>query len=151
MCEIDSVKYRTAEHRAEYIGQQVYYGGALAVGVCAERGQQHRDGRADRNAHDQWESGREVDRAGDGERLQNTDGRGSALQDGGEQQPREDAEQRVREDRQHMDESLAFGQRGNRAAHSAHAEHQHGETKHDIAGVDMALLFAEHAQERARD
>ena len=146
---IDRIEHDAPDERADDVNEQIDIGGALALDARAERGQQHRYGRADGDAERDREGDRERDRARDGQRLQDADGGGGALQNAGEHRADEHAEQGVGKTGQQADERLAVLERGDGAAHCGHAVHQHGEAEQDIADVVPGLTPAEHPQDDA--
>ena len=143
---IDCVEHDAPDERADDVDEQVDIGGALALDARAERGQQHRHGRADGDAERDGEGHGERDRARDGQRLQNADGGRRALQDAGEHRTDEHAEQRVGKAGEQLDERGTVLERGHGAAHGGHAVHEHGEAEQNVADVVFGQVLAEHTQ-----
>ena len=83
---VGAVEQQRPDQHAQHVDQQIDKGGALAVEVGAQGGQQHRHRRADGDAHDDGQSHLKGDSAGNGQRLQNTHRGGGALQNAGERQ-----------------------------------------------------------------
>ena len=146
---IERVKHARPDDDAEYVDEQIDERGALAVDVRAERGQQHRHGRADGDAHRDWKRNGKVNRPRHRQRLQNTDGGRRALQHAREQRADQNAEQGIGELREQADERFALPQGRDRAAHGLHAEHEHREAEQNVSHVYMRLLFGDHAQDDA--
>ena len=92
---VEGIEHQRPDGHAQHVDEQVDKGCALAVEVGAQRRQQHRHRRADSDAHDDGERDLEGDSAGDGQGLQDTHGGGGALQDAGEGNAHQNAQQRV--------------------------------------------------------
>lgn len=84
------------------------------------------------------------DGAGQGQRLQDTDGSGGALDDAGEDRADEQTQNGVVEGGQHARELFTFGERFDGLRHEGHAEHQNGEAAEDGTDVFFLLLFGLH-------
>ena len=146
---IERIEHARPDDDAEHVNEQIHERRALAADVGAERGKQHRYGRADGDAHRDRKRDGKVDRSRHRQRLQNADGGRCALQHTGEQRADEDAEQGVGELRQHLDERLARPQGSDRAAHGLHTKHQHREAEQNVTHVHLRLALGEHAQQNA--
>ena len=146
---IDGVEYGGPKRHADHIDQQIHERDALALDAGAEGGQQHRHGRADRDAHDDRQRDAKADLPGDGQRLQNADGGGGALQHAGDQHADQDADDRMLEGAERLDEERALLQRGDGRAHGGHAGHQDGEAHQDVAHLLLQMPLAEHPQDDA--
>ncbi len=92
---VGSIEHDGDEYRADALQDEVGMRRAATGRPRAERGEHDRHRRADPDTDQERERLDKADRAGDRERLQNTDGRGRALQHSGEGRAGEDAEQRV--------------------------------------------------------
>ena len=149
--DVRQIKDCRADQGTCQSGDQVDQGGPLAVGVCAERGEQNREGRTDGDAHEQGQGRFKGHCAGHGEGLDDTDRRRGRLQDRREDRADQDTEQRVGHRGEHVPEPSLLAQLGDRAAHILHADHQNGEAHHDIADVVVQRLLGEHAQKDTDD
>ena len=148
---VGGVENGAEDYDAEGVYHEVGQRGAFAVRACAESRQQYGHGGADRDTHDNGQGDVKADSARHGERLQNADGRGCALDKAREHDAERDAEQGVGEGREHFDERFARAKPVHGAAHCLHAEHQNGKAKHNFADVLLARIGAEHTQDYADD
>ena len=135
---------RQQHDNADDIEEKVNDRGAAGVFVRADGRQHGRDGRADVLAHDDGNGRSIAHRTRDGERLQNTDGRGARLDDGREQRAGEHAEEGILKGNKEIRERGDVLEARDRAAHRLHAEHERGKAEQDHAGVLFLVILAEH-------
>ena len=148
---VDAIEEHRENDGAENAGEKIDERGTPPVAVCADGGDEHRHRRADAHAHDHRKRRCKRDRPGNGERLQNTDGGGVRLQNGGDERADENAEDRIFKHRHQPEKALALAQRRHCAAHRVHAVHQNGKAEQNIAGVPILRRFPEHPQQDTGD
>ena len=122
----------------------------LGVLVRSDRGDQRRNASADILSHDDRNCRAVGNRSGGSQRLQNTDGRRTGLDDCGQNRADRHAEKRVGEQQEEFAESGNILQPRHRARHGLHAEHQRCKAEQDHARVLLLVLLAEHIQHNAR-
>ena len=138
-----------AEHRQQHdnandVEEKMDNGGAAGVLVCADGGEHGGDGRADVLPHDDGNGRSVAHRAGDGERLQNTDGRRARLDHSREQRAGEHAENGILKGDKKVRESGNVLQSRNGSTHRFHAEHERRKAEQDHTGVLFLVILAEH-------
>ena len=143
------VEHRRHHDDAEERRHEIDPRRALALHRRADSGEQHREGRADRDAEQQRQRRVERERARDGQRLQNTDRRACGLQQRRECRTHKDAKQGIRHAGHRLGEPRLIAETVHRAGHGAHAEHQNGKAHQDIAHMLVRLVLGEHAQHDA--
>ena len=146
---VGDIEHRGPDHHAQHVDQQIHKGRALAADVGPQGRQQHRHRRTDGDAHDDGQGDLKGDGPGDSQSLENTHSGAGALDDAGEQQARQNAQQGVGEGGQGVDEHLAVPQGGDGVAHGAHAVHQHREAQQDVPDVVGRGPLGGHAQDDA--
>ena len=152
---VQAVEPAQEDDSADQVEVEMNKSGALGVLVGARGGNQRSDGGADVLAHDDGHSGRVGDRAGAGQRLQNTDRRRRGLQHSREHSARDNAEDGIFEAEEQIHEPRLIGQRGHGMGHRVHAGHQNGEAQHNFTNAALAVLAdhihpdADKAEDRA--
>ena len=137
---VQAVEAAQEDNGANQVEIQVHKSGALGVLVGARGGNQRGDGGADVLAHDDGHSGRVGDRAGAGQRLQNTDRRRRGLQHSREHSARDNAEDGVGEAKEQIHEPRLVRQGGHSAGHGVHTGHQDGKAQQNLADPAFAVL-----------
>ena len=147
---VEDIEDDAAQNGSQHIDDQIDEGGPLAIGACAKRAEHDRDGGADADAHQDRKGHVKFHSACHSQCLQDTDRCACALQNCRYHQTDQDAENRIRETRQELNECRIFPQRLDGAGHQRHAEHQHGEAQHDAADIFQRLFFCSHPDDDAR-
>ena len=146
---VGDIEHRGPDHHAQHVDQQIHKGRALAADVGPQGRQQHRHRRADGDAHDDGQGDLKGDGPGDGQSLENTHSGAGALDNAGEQQTHQNAQQGVGEGGQGVDEHLAVPQRGDGVAHNGHTVHQHRKAQQNVPDVVGRGPLGGHAQDDA--
>ena len=138
------------EHeRADDVEIQMHHGAALGRLRRADGRDERRGARADVLPEDDGHGASPRDEARRGQRLQNAHGRRRRLDGHRDEDARQNAEQRVLQRGEQLDEQRRVAQRFHGRGHRVHAREQQAEADHDLADVALFRRFQKHVQNRA--
>ena len=140
---VQNIEHSGEQDHLQDLNHQVGYGRAPAVPGRTHTGKQHRYRSADGDTQDDGQRHIKRNQACGGQRLQDTDGSGSALEHSGKDNTDQDPQERIGKAGQEGDKARILLQDRNRTAHGFHAEHQHRKTHEDIRRVMHAALFGD--------
>ena len=146
---LDDAENSQPYHCADDIKAQVHQSGPTGVFGGANGGEDGGDAGADVLAHDDGDGGAVGDLAGAGQRLQDTDGGRTGLNDGGQNRAGQAAQDGILEGDKQLLECGNILKAGDGAGHGFHAEHQRGKTQQDQTGVFLLAVLEEHVVDDA--
>ena len=128
------------QYGAEDIEQKMDEGAALRVLLARNRGENRARACADVAAQDDEHADPEVDEALCAHDDEDRDGDGRGLHDRGDDEAHEDAEHRVRERGQELDDGRDVTECAHRSGHRGDADEEEAEAHHDFAGFFHHLV-----------
>ena len=136
--ELHRIHQCQQDHTADDVEVQVDQSSALTILGGAADGQQRRERRADVGTQNDGDGRAEGDKAGAGQRLQDTHRCRGGLDDHRDHHAHQNAQNGIRHSNEQILEHGALTQRSHTGVHQAHAGKQDAEAQHDLADV---LLF----------